>query len=80
MSTLIESKKLQKLADIEAFGDVYELLEDACLDSVCPGICCNPDVPDCDFTAEYEPDQDQGWCEACDKGTVKSALILAGVI
>jgi len=25
-------------------------------DSVCPAICCNADNPDCDDTAEMEPD------------------------
>jgi len=52
-------------------------LESATIDSVVPGICTNEG---CDFTAEYEPDQDAGWCEECDTGTVASALILAGVI
>lgn len=26
---------------------------------------------------DREPDQDAGWCEECDTGTVASALILA---
>jgi hypothetical protein len=32
----------------------------------------------CDYTADMEPDQDRGWCEACDTNTVASALVLAG--
>jgi hypothetical protein len=34
----------------------------------------------CDYTAEMEPDQTQGWCEACGTNTVASALVLAGLI
>lgn len=56
---------------------VEELLESASIGSVVPGICTNDG---CDFTTEYEPDQDAGWCEECDTETVASALILAGII
>ena len=34
----------------------------------------------CDYTAEMEPDQDQGFCEVCGGNTVTSALVLAGLI
>jgi hypothetical protein len=34
----------------------------------------------CDYTCEMEPDQDRGWCEVCSTNTVKSALVLAGLI
>ncbi|MCP1747530.1 rRNA maturation endonuclease Nob1 [Bradyrhizobium japonicum] len=34
----------------------------------------------CDHTAEMEPDQDQGFCEACGGNTVVSVLVLAGLI
>jgi len=44
---------------------------------VSPAICMNDG---CDYTAEMEPDQDRGWCEACGTNTVASALILAGLI
>jgi hypothetical protein len=73
-----ESKmsKLKDLADIEGL-DVMDLLEEASIDSVCPGICTNKD---CTYTTEVEPDCSQGYCEDCDTNTVKSALVLAGVI
>jgi tetratricopeptide (TPR) repeat protein len=32
------------------------------------------------YTTEMEPDQDQGFCEACGGNTVTSALVLAGLI
>ena len=55
--------------------DVFALLENHALDSLVPSICTV-----CGYTTEYESDQDRGWCEECDKGTVKSCLILAGWI
>jgi hypothetical protein len=72
----IRKSKLEELADACGMS-VDELLESAAIDSVVPGICTNDG---CDYTAEYEPDQDAGWCEECDTGTVASALVLAGVI
>ena len=69
--------KLETLADIEGFESTDDLLASAVADSVCPGICANPS---CSYTCEVEPDQDAGWCEECGAGSVKSALVLAGVI
>lgn len=54
----------------------FAMLQEAVHDGVCPAICVV-----CGWTTNMEPDQDRGWCEQCDKGgTVKSALILAGMI
>jgi len=51
------------------------LLAEAC-EGNCPAICVR-----CGWTTETESDQDRGLCECCDKGgTVKSVLILAGMI
>ncbi len=72
--------KLRRLCEIEGFEDETALFAAAISDSVCPAICCNPDDPDCDYTAEMEPDQDQGWCEMCERGTLVSALVLGGII
>ena len=72
----VRKTKLEELAD--ACGmEVDEMLESAAFDSVVPGICTNDG---CDYTAEYEPDQDGGWCEQCEMRSVTSALILAGVL
>lgn len=71
---------MSKLADLvtsEGFESEAALLEEYGLDSVVPGICMRKD---CDYTSSVEPDQTEGWCESCDATTVKSALILAGVI
>lgn len=67
-------RHLEALAASEGVS-IIGLLEAAVTDSVCPGICIV-----CGLTAEVEPDQDRGWCESCGRGTVKSALILAGLI
>lgn len=72
--------KLGKLCDIEGFDDANDLFAAAISDSVCPAICCNPERPDCDYTAEMEPDQDRGWCEECGAGTMVAALVLGGLI
>ncbi len=69
--------KLEKLAKDEGFETVMQFLEEYALDSVVPGICIRPD---CDYTTNVEPDQDRGWCEMCEAGTVKSGVVLAGII
>jgi hypothetical protein len=69
--------KLRRLCEIEGFDGEDELFAAAVADSVCPAICMNDG---CDYTAEMEPDQDRGWCEACECGTLVSALVLGGLI
>jgi hypothetical protein len=78
MSPEMQRGKLAKLCEIEGFSDENELFAAAISDSVCPAICCNPDNPACDYTTE--PDQDRGWCEECQAGTMVSALVLSGII
>jgi len=70
------NSKLQRLAEIEGMT-VEHLLVEGTFDSVCWGICTNPD---CEYTTQVEPDQSAGWCEDCETGTVKSACVLAGII
>ena len=69
--------KLQKLLEIEGYANITELLAASITDSVSPGICTNEG---CNYTTQVEGDQDRGYCEACGTGTVKSGLVLAGVI
>ena len=69
--------KLDRLVESEGYDNLDNLLAAAVADSVSPGICMNDG---CDYTAEMEPDQDRGWCEACGTNTVASALVLAGII
>jgi hypothetical protein len=69
--------KLDQLVELEGCASLDELLEAAAIDSVSPSICTNEN---CDYTAEMEPDQNRGFCEACGTNTVASALVLAGLI
>ncbi len=69
--------KLDQLVDSEGFDSLDDLIAATISDSVSPAICINEG---CDYTAEMEPDQREGWCEACSTNTVASALILAGII
>jgi hypothetical protein len=80
MTSDMRRAKLLRLCEIEGFDNEDALFAAAMSDSVCPAICCNPDNPECDYTAEMEPDQDKGWCELCDKGTLVSGLVLGGLI
>ena len=78
MTGALRKAKLAKLVELEGFEDETALFAASISDSVCPAICCNPANPDCDYTDEMEPDQDLGWCEACELGTLVSALVLGG--
>lgn len=69
--------KLELLCEIEGYADTHDMFEAATFDSVAPGICMNED---CDYTTEVEPDSASGWCEICDTNTVKSCLVLGGLI
>jgi hypothetical protein len=75
MNTLAQDK-LAKLAEIEGLT-IEELCEQAVMDVACKGICM---VPRCDYTTDVEPDQEYGYCENCGGQTVKSCLVLAGII
>ena len=66
------------LCDIEGYDDWIVLAEDS--DShigVCNAICVNDD---CEYTAEMEPDQSAGWCAECNTNTMKSVMVLGGII
>lgn len=72
-----KAEKLMRLCEIEGYKDPYDLLQAAMGDSVCPAICM---TEGCDYTAEMEPDQREGYCEACGGNTMMSALVLADII
>ena len=73
----VRQTKLRALRAAEGFDSIEKMLEAATFDSISPGISTKSD---CDGTAEVEPDQDRGWCEACGGNTVVSALVLAGIV
>ena len=69
--------KLTTLIAAYGFATFDDLYEVAFRDSVGPAICT---APECNYTADMELDQREGYCEACGCNTVQSALILAGMI
>ena len=69
--------KLDTLIESEGYSSLTELLEAVITDSVCPAICMNDG---CSFTCGIEGDQDRGYCEECHTNSMKSALVLAGVV
>lgn len=69
--------KLVTLAASEGYAEVVDFLEDHAQGSIVPAICM---APDCDHTADLEPDQRAGFCEACGCPTMKSGLVIAGMI
>ncbi|MGY3347174.1 MULTISPECIES: hypothetical protein [unclassified Bradyrhizobium] len=70
-------QKLVSLCDQRGFQDLDDLLLAALLNDASPAICM---TEGCEHTADMEPDQEQGFCEACGGQTVVSALVLAGFI
>jgi len=73
----LESTKLQELTESEGFEHFVDMLEEFQDDSCVPGICMNSG---CDSTYYYEPDSTTGYCESCGTNTVKSCMVLAGII
>ncbi|RKF12528.1 hypothetical protein D6850_17860 [Roseovarius spongiae] len=69
--------KLVTLVESEGYAEVADFLEDHAMGSVVPAICM---APDCDHTADLEPDQRAGFCEACGRASMKSGLVIAGMI
>ena len=69
--------KLVTLAEPEGYAEVADFLEDHGLGSVVPAICV---ASDCDHNADLEPDQRAGFCEACGRASMKSGLVIVGMI
>lgn len=69
--------KVERLAEIEGFNDWMEMLVEYGMESVVPGICSNPH---CEYTARVEPDCADGYCEECHSQSVKSFMVLSGLI
>ena len=67
--------RLQLVAEDQGMT-VEQMLDKYATDSVVPGICvkCHMVHDSC------EPDAEENWCDECDEGTVKSILVLAGII
>lgn len=69
---LDRAKLLNELAADWGFADPDDLIEAYIFESLVPAIC-----PTCRYSTEYEPDQDEGFCEECREPKCVSALVLA---
>jgi hypothetical protein len=78
LNPLQKRQALRKIAEVEGFETVTELLENAISECVSPGFCTNPDCGQ--VSSSHEPDATENWCEFCEKNTVVSAPVLAGII
>ena len=73
---MTDAQKLVQLERAEGL-DEMQLFHEATFNDLCYGICTNPD---CEYTTETEPDATNNWCEKCNTQTVKSCLVLKGII
>jgi len=72
----VRKQLLEKLRVSYGIETIDAMLGSAISDGSCPSIC----VKCKEFTADYEPDCVEGYCEECETNTVASCLILAGII
>lgn len=77
MPTDLTLDKIKQITDAYCVPDALDLAEEYIADGICPSVCMNPT---CDFITDMEPDQDAGYCEECGTNSVKSLMILLGVI
>jgi hypothetical protein len=68
--------KLELLVEAEGYASVDDS-RNAAAPTCSLGICTNVA---CFNAREMEPDQERGWCEECGTNSMKSALVLAGLI
>ena len=76
----IEHELLRELCEWEwdeDGEDIDGMVENFSVSSVVPGICSDLNCKG--ITTRIEPDQHKGWCHQCEKNTVKSVLVLAGM-
>jgi hypothetical protein len=72
----LEVSKLDTLAR-ESGMSVMEFIDAYALESMSPGICMNSD---CDYTTEVGLDERAGYCLSCQTTTIRSGIVLAGLI
>jgi hypothetical protein len=79
-----ESLRLTQEPDIErllmickrwGYRDVPELIDKYLFKETCPAVCLK-----CGNVAEKSADALTGWCSVCDRYTMRSALVLAGIL
>ena len=74
---MANEEKLLTLAKAEGFENVDDMVTSVAMNGVVPAICM---TPDCDHVEGMEPDQARGWCPECEDNTMKSCLVLKGLL
>jgi hypothetical protein len=72
-----DADKLAHLIASEGCHSLNEFLQDYGNEPIVPGICM---TDHCNYTTGVAPGETQGYCPRCGTNTVKSGLVLAGVI
>jgi hypothetical protein len=72
----LEVSKLDQLAR-ESGMSVMEFIDAYALESMSPGICMNSD---CDYATEVGLGERAGYCPSCQTATIRSGIVLAGLI
>jgi hypothetical protein len=67
-------KRLLMICERWGYWDVPELIDRYLFKDRCPAICLK-----CGHVEEKDDDTREGWCSFCDKYTMRSALVLAGI-
>lgn len=71
----VRGSLLKKLCEEEGCT-IEEVIESCTIDSINPGMCSHCGA----YVSSVEPDCYDGYCEACGRNTVESALVLAGIL
>jgi len=70
-----EARMLVEICEWEGFESIDSLISHFSISSVMPGACTKCSA----ITTSVEPDQRAGWCHNCEKESVQSVLVLAGL-
>jgi hypothetical protein len=69
--------KLIRLAELMGYPTMQALFEAYLSEAVVPGICMNDG---CDYVAQVDRDEREGYCPQQGTTTVQSCLVIAGLI
>jgi len=72
----LNDKRLYSLAKAHGYKSTTDMLTAASARGIAPALCENEG---CNRLAEMEPDQTAGWCDQCNKNTMVSCLVIAGI-
>jgi hypothetical protein len=66
---------LVRVCECCGFMDVGEMINCYLFKESCPAFCLS-----CGYIEEQAPETFAGWCPVCDTDTMRSALVLAGIL